>query len=164
MLLTKKYKKRITALEEDLETLEQNVSNVLENSKNQGNTLRYLSEQVPRMLEDVSDLVKAMNELKEKSVKMDEILEDYENFSIEKTLAKKSNEPWAGLSVSEIDKESGRVGLKVDWNDKFQDHLKRSGIPGNTDDERMSIWLTSLIKEWGEEIDEETAKQYREDL
>lgn len=161
MFFFKKHKKTIKDLEEKVDILESSVKECLSSLEKSKMSVESLFKSLD---EDVGELTQAMNELKEKSDKIDEILEDYENFSIEKTLAKKSNEPWAGLSVSEVDPSSGRVGIKVDWNDKFQEHLRRSGIPGNNDDERMSIWLTSLIKEWGEEIDEETAKTYREDL
>lgn len=154
MFFFKKHKQKIETLEKELHECKQAL---VDNQK-------ALKELFKKLSSDVDELTTAMNELKEKSDKIDEIVEDYENFTFEKALAKKSNEPWAGLSVSEVDPESGRVGIKVDWNETFQQHLKRSGIPGNTDDERMSIWLTSLIKEWGEEIDEETAKRYRDDL
>lgn len=129
-------------------------------SENYEKKFDAIRETTSQMNLDLQELVKAMNELKIRSDKIEEVLQDYENFSIEKALAKKSDEPWAGLSITEVDSDTGRVGIKLDWNEKFQDHLKRSGIPGNTDDERMAIWFASLVKELGEEIDEETAQAY----
>lgn len=158
MFYGKKEKDRIRKLEEQIGQLESDLEQGLHSNRDAVTALFH------KIAKDVEQLTAAMNDLKEKQDKLDEVLEDYENFSIEKALAKKSREPWAGLSVSEVDPATGRVGIKVDWNETFQEHLKRSGIPGNNDDERMSIWLTSLIKEWGEEIDEETAKRYRDDL
>lgn len=154
MFFTKKYRDKIYVLEKGIASLV---------SIHQKKAEIY-QEHIEKMNEDVKELTEAMNELKEKSDRIDEILEDYENFSIEKALAKKSDEPWAGLSISEVDSTTGRVGIKLDWNDKFQEHLKRSGIPGDTDDDRMSIWFASLVKELGEEIDEETARMHRDDL
>lgn len=157
MFFTKKYKQLI----ENLQTQNAELS---EEQGTMREAIDCFSARVPDIQKDIETLALKIKRLDEQAEKMDELLEDYENFSIEKTLAKKSNEPWAGISVAEVDNETGRVGIKVDFNDKFQEYLKRNGIPGNTDDERMSIWVTSLIKEWGEEIDEETAKRYREDI
>lgn len=164
MIFNKKKQKELNEMKNDIISLKNDIEAAKNYQEDDQKKIIKLSTQFSSVLSGLEELTIAMNELKEKTDKIDEVLEDYENFSIEKALAKKSDEPWAGLSISEIDKETGRVGLKVDWNDRFQEHLKRSGIPGNTDDERMSIWLTSLIKEWGDEIDEETAKKYRDDL
>lgn len=109
----------------------------------------------------ISAMTEEINSLTERLEKYDKMFEDYESLSLEKALAKKSNEPWAGLSVSEVDNENGRVGIELDWNEQFINYLRKNGINGHTDEDTMGIWFASLIKEMGSEISEEEAEALR---
>ena len=136
----------------------------LENRENR--IIKNVVEKVDEYLEQVvteeqKKALKRIHDLEEKLKKYDEMFEDYESLSIEKTLAKRSGEPWAGLSVSEIDSNNGRVGVKLDWNEQFIAYLRRNGIQGQTDEDTMGIWFASLIKEMGTEISEEEAEALR---
>lgn len=127
--------------------------------------LQLKNEELSFITESISIMNDKFSALSDRVNRLDELLSGAKDSDpIEKHLANAAGDMWGGFTVTEVDKESGRVGIKLDWNDEFQKFLKRSGIPGNTDEERMSIWITSLIKEWGDEIDSDTAKKYRDDL
>lgn len=123
--------------------------------------IKETEEQNNLLHKKVDYLAEKLADYENKLEKLNKLIGDYEDFSIEKAIAKKSNEPWAGLSVSEVNKD-GQVGLKLDWNDEFINYLKRNGINGQSEDDMMAIWFASLVKEWGEEIDKETAEKIRE--
>lgn len=110
--------------------------------------------------EKLAEAEATINRLVERMQDYDEMFEDYESLSIEKTLAKKSSSPWAGFSVTDVDK-NGRIALKLDWNDQFIEHLRRNGINAPNEEEIVGVWFASLMKEMGEEITEEQAEEYR---
>lgn len=149
MFASKKWKDELLSQIDDLES---EISQLQEQSTEQDKTI----EQLKKALFNTDSILNAMQE---RLKKYDEMFEDYESLSVEKALAKNSDEPWAGFSVTETDKE--RIGLKLDWNDAFVDYLKRNGINAASDEDIVSIWFASLMKDMGEEIDEEQAEEYR---
>lgn len=127
---------------------------------NKNKEIKELEKRVEDLENSVNTLIEANNTNSNHIKDFLGMFEDYESLSIEKALAKKSDEPWAGFSVSEITKE-GRVALKLDWNDEFVDYLKRNGIDAGTEEDTVGVWFASLMKEMGDEVDEEQANDIK---
>lgn len=109
----------------------------------------------------LSELAKKMSEYEKLIEKYEKMYEDYKSISMEKELAKNSDEPWAGFSIVDVNKD-GQVGIELDWNEPFIEHLKKNGIQASSEEEMVSVLFASLMKEMGDEVSEEEAKKYRE--
>lgn len=99
----------------------------------------------------VSDLESEMEEVREK-------MDDYKRYREEKELMKNSDEPWVDFETRVVD--DGRVEVKMDWNHQFIDYLKREGINAPSEEEMVSIYFSSLVREAGKELTEEEAEKY----
>ena len=119
--------------------------------------IKELEEDNNYLKSELRDLSETVDQLRKD---LEDIHETLDSSSIEKELANKANEPWAGFSVSEITKD-GRVAISLDWNEKFIEHLKINGIDAGSEEDTVGVWFASLMKEMGEEISEEEAEKYR---
>lgn len=97
-------------------------------------------------------------DLKERISALEEEMEGYQNYKTEKEILKESDEPWADFEV--FMEDDGRVGVKMDWNSHFIKELKRQGINAPSEEDMVSIYFASLVRETGKELSEEEAKKY----
>ena len=59
----------------------------------------------------------------------------------EREIKKSDASPWADLLCSEIDLETGRIRLQLDWNDMFIQQLRKQGFKGTSESELMISYL-----------------------
>lgn len=65
---------------------------------------------------------------------------------------KQSKDPWVEIQGWAQTPEGVRVEL--DWNDAFADYLKQKGIPGADDQQIVQQWITLLLRDMADEIEE----------
>ena len=70
---------------------------------------------------------------------------------------KNSSEPWVDW-VSAISDENG-VGMELDWNDAYVDFLRANGVTGADDDTVVHKYVTLLLRQGADAIDEEFEDQ-----
>lgn len=66
---------------------------------------------------------------------------------------KEAKEPWVDI-VGNISDGNG-VGIELDWNDAFIDFLRASGINGTDDDEVVQKYITLLLRDMADQMEEE---------
>ena len=66
---------------------------------------------------------------------------------------KNSSEPWVDW-VSSVSDENG-VGMELDWNDAYVDFLRANGVTGADDDAVVHKYVTLLLRQGADAIDEE---------
>ncbi len=64
-----------------------------------------------------------------------------------------SADPWVDIQ-GWVTTEQG-VRVELDWNDSFVAHLKSEGIKGADDDQVVQRWVTLLLRDMSEQLDEE---------
>jgi len=117
----------------------------------------YYDEQIFKMLK----IFKKQRKRYDKRISsIEEEMEGYKNYKTEKEILKESDEPWADFEV--FMEDDGRVGVKMDWNKHFIQELKRQGINASSEEDMVSIYFASLVRETGTEMSEEEAKKYTE--
>lgn len=66
---------------------------------------------------------------------------------------KASKEPW--VDVEGIISDGHGVGIELDWNDAFIDHLRAEGLTGTDEDQIIQKYVTLLLRDMADQIDEE---------
>lgn len=133
-------KKKVKKLEQELEDLKQR--------------LEYYTNII------TDDTNKSFEKIHEKISSIEEEMEGYKNYKTEKDMLKEGDEPWADFEV--FMEDDGRVGVKMDWNKHFIEELKKQGINASSEEDMVSIYFASLVRETGTEMSEEEAKKYME--
>ncbi len=64
-----------------------------------------------------------------------------------------SNEPWVEVIGETVDPVKG-IEIKLDWNDKFIDYLKESGIKASDEDTIVQKWLAMLYHDLFEKLEQ----------
>ena len=136
-------RKKIEALEKSLDTLKSSVQSFNEFTENLGDEVQYIEEKVCEIENRLSEIDKDM--------------ESYKSFKTEKALLKESDEPWADFETTFTD--DGRVKVKMDWNKPFINLLKEQGFKANNEEELVSLYFASLVREAGQELTEEEAQE-----
>lgn len=116
-------------------------------------------DEILKMNKDAEKLSKEIEFLKERLEAAEENMDDYKRYREEKEMLKNSGEPWVDFETRVIDND-GRVEVKMDWNAEFIDYLKKEGFTASSDEELISIYFSSLVREAGDELSEEQAEKY----
>lgn len=66
---------------------------------------------------------------------------------------KASNEPW--VDVEGLITDGQGVGIELDWNDAFIDFLRAEGITGTDEDQIIQKYVTLLLRDMADQIDEQ---------
>ena len=66
---------------------------------------------------------------------------------------KQSKEPWVDI-IGNVSDGNG-IGIELDWNDAFIDFLRASGINGTDDDEVVQRYITLLLRDMADQMEEE---------
>ena len=66
---------------------------------------------------------------------------------------KQSKEPWVDI-IGQVSDGNG-VGIELDWNNAFIDFLRASGINGTDDDEIVQKYITLLLRDMADSMDED---------
>jgi len=113
------------------------------------------------------DMIKAirmqiMEEMKsEKEVQRQEIIEQRETAKKAQdeyvALMKASSDPWVDIQ-GWVHTDQG-VRVELDWNDAFVAHLKSEGVKGADDDQIVQHWITLLLRDMSDQIDEDVPEQ-----
>jgi hypothetical protein len=120
-----------------------------------------LEEELRILKKEMNEVCSGVEEIKADVSEMQENMEEYKRYREEKELLKHSGEPWVDFETRVVDKD-GRVEVKMDWNEEFIDYLKKEGFKASSDEELVSIYFSSLVREAGEEWTEEQAKKHFE--
>lgn len=67
---------------------------------------------------------------------------------------KASPDPWVEI-VGWTEEEDGGVSVQLDWNDPFVTGLRDAGITGTDDDQIVQKWITYIMADLAEKIEEE---------
>lgn len=65
---------------------------------------------------------------------------------------KESPNPWVDI-LGAVETDSG-VKMDIEWNDAFVDHLKKHGISGANDEQIVQKWVTLLLRDMADEMEE----------
>lgn len=134
-------------------------------NKKKAKKLEQELEDLKQRLEDYTNIItddtnKSFEKIHEKISSIEEEMEGYKNYKTEKDMLKEGDEPWADFEV--FMEDDGRVGVKMDWNKHFIEELKKQGINASSEEDMVSIYFASLVRETGTEMSEEEAKKYME--
>jgi len=133
-------KKKIKKLKSDLEEVKQRLENYT----------KIISDDANESFKEINDRISSI----------EEEMDGYKNYKTEKEILKESDEPWADFEV--FVEDDGRVGVKMDWNKHFINELKKQGINASSEEDMVSIYFASLVRETGTELTEKEAKKYME--
>lgn len=84
-------------------------------------------------------------------------MEGYKSFKTEQELLKNSDEPWCDFQTNI--QPDGRVKIKMDWNKAFIQWLKENGFKASNEEDMVSAYFSSLVREAGDELTEEEAEE-----
>jgi septal ring factor EnvC (AmiA/AmiB activator) len=121
--------------------------------------IEKLEKSLKSALSKISSLEEEFTSIKERLDGAEENMDDYKRYREEKEMLKNSGEPWVDFETRVVDND-GRVEVKMDWNSEFIDYLKKEGFSASSDEELVSIYFSSLVREAGDELSEEQAKKY----
>jgi hypothetical protein len=72
-----------------------------------------------------------------------QLRKEYKQREKERALYKDSSEPWVHI-IGSIEDPSKGVKLDLDWNDAFIKYLRENKVPGITDEDVVSYWVTTI--------------------
>jgi len=70
------------------------------------------------------------------------------------TLMKESKDPWVEV-IGWTHTEDG-VKVELEWNDAFVLYLRDNGVTGSDDDQIVQRWVTLLLRDMADKMDEQT--------
>lgn len=71
---------------------------------------------------------------------------------------KASTEPWVDV-VGWSETDQG-VKVELDWNDAFVDYLRANGVTGTDDEQIVQKWVTLLLRDMADNIEERFDGEY----
>lgn len=140
-----------------IQELQEKLDDFREKNEKAREQINYLLDIVEHKLDELEEI----SNLKERIEALEKTLEDldtdgYEAYKTEQKMMKDSSEPWADFQTTM--QEDGRVKVKMDWNKAFINELKSQGFKGSEED-MMSTYFASLVREAGNELTEEEARE-----
>jgi len=130
------------------------ILNEINNLRDRLDTASTIIDQLSDDLEDNRD---SMKKIKSSVKEIQSEMEEYRNYKTEKALLKEGDEPWADFTTTLAD--DGRVKVEMDWNKAFIQHLKQQGMTANSEEDMVSIYFSSLVREAGDELTEEEVQK-----
>lgn len=66
---------------------------------------------------------------------------------------KESSDPW--VEIQGWTETAHGVRVELEWNDAFVQYLKEQGVPGADDDQVVQRWITLLLRDMADQMDEQ---------